>query len=83
MRWGSPSPSSSWRVVPDPTRQTRAQAAARLELPRHDGCFFLVEIGDKTQIATVALAARFESLTIVTLGTTLGMLIANAPVCCR
>ncbi len=42
--------------------------------------FFLVEIGDKTQIATVALAARFESLTAVVMGTTVGMLLANAPV---
>ena len=42
--------------------------------------FFLVEIGDKTQIATVALAARFSSLMAVVMGTTLGMIIANAPV---
>lgn len=42
--------------------------------------FFLVEIGDKTQIATVALAARFDSLAAVVMGTTLGMLIANAPI---
>jgi putative Ca2+/H+ antiporter (TMEM165/GDT1 family) len=42
--------------------------------------FFLAEIGDKTQIATVALAARFDSLAAVVLGTTLGMLIANVPV---
>ncbi|HET6220854.1 MAG TPA: TMEM165/GDT1 family protein, partial [Dongiaceae bacterium] len=42
--------------------------------------FFIVEIGDKTQIATVALAARFHSLIAVTAGTTLGMLLANAPV---
>ncbi|TYC85371.1 TMEM165/GDT1 family protein [Novosphingobium sp. BW1] len=41
--------------------------------------FFLVEMGDKTQIATVALAARFESVVPVMLGTTLGMMIANAP----
>lgn len=41
--------------------------------------FFLVEIGDKTQIATVALAARFQSLLLVTAGTTLGMMLANAP----
>ena len=41
--------------------------------------FFLVEIGDKTQIATVALAARFHSILLVTLGTTLGMMAANAP----
>ena len=42
--------------------------------------FFFVEIGDKTQIATVALAARFDSLTAVVMGTTVGMLLANAPV---
>jgi putative Ca2+/H+ antiporter (TMEM165/GDT1 family) len=42
--------------------------------------FFLLEIGDKTQIATVALAARYEAVLWVTLGTTLGMLVANAPV---
>ncbi|UTA47099.1 TMEM165/GDT1 family protein [Simiduia sp. 21SJ11W-1] len=42
--------------------------------------FFLAEIGDKTQVATVVLAAEFQSLLWVTLGTTLGMLIANVPV---
>ena len=42
--------------------------------------FFFVEIGDKTQIATVALAARFDSLAAVVLGTTMGMMLANAPV---
>ncbi|RAR64199.1 MULTISPECIES: TMEM165/GDT1 family protein [Halomonadaceae] len=42
--------------------------------------FFLAEIGDKTQIATVLLAARFEDVLLVTLGTTLGMLAANVPV---
>lgn len=41
--------------------------------------FFLAEIGDKTQIATVALAARFDSLFWVMAGTTVGMMIANAP----
>ncbi len=41
--------------------------------------FFLAEIGDKTQIATVALAARFGSIFWVTAGTTLGMMLANAP----
>ncbi len=41
--------------------------------------FFWVEMGDKTQLATVALAARFDALAAVVLGTTLGMLIANAP----
>jgi putative Ca2+/H+ antiporter (TMEM165/GDT1 family) len=41
--------------------------------------FFLVEIGDKTQVATVALAAQYPSLMSVVLGTTLGMMIANLP----
>jgi putative Ca2+/H+ antiporter (TMEM165/GDT1 family) len=41
--------------------------------------FFLVEIGDKTQIATVALAARFHDIAIVTAGTTVGMMLANVP----
>jgi putative Ca2+/H+ antiporter (TMEM165/GDT1 family) len=42
--------------------------------------FFLTEMGDKTQIATVVLAARFPSLVAVVLGTTFGMLLANVPV---
>jgi putative Ca2+/H+ antiporter (TMEM165/GDT1 family) len=42
--------------------------------------FFLAEMGDKTQVATVVLAARFASLTAVVIGTTLGMLLANVPV---
>jgi len=42
--------------------------------------FFLAEIGDKTQVATVALAARFDALAVVVLGTTLGMMFANVPV---
>jgi putative Ca2+/H+ antiporter (TMEM165/GDT1 family) len=41
--------------------------------------FFLLEMGDKTQVATVALAARFQSLALVTTGTTLGMMLANVP----
>lgn len=41
--------------------------------------FFLAEMGDKTQIATVFLAARFDALLSVVLGTTLGMLLANVP----
>jgi putative Ca2+/H+ antiporter (TMEM165/GDT1 family) len=41
--------------------------------------FFLAEIGDKTQIATIGLAARFEQFYPVVLGTTLGMMLANIP----
>jgi putative Ca2+/H+ antiporter (TMEM165/GDT1 family) len=42
--------------------------------------FFLAEIGDKTQVATMVLAARFDSLAAVVLGTTCGMLAADVPV---
>jgi putative Ca2+/H+ antiporter (TMEM165/GDT1 family) len=42
--------------------------------------FFIAEIGDKTQVATVLLGAQFESVLLVTLGTTLGMLAANVPI---
>ncbi len=42
--------------------------------------FFLVEIGDKTQIATAVLAARFDALAAVVAGTTAGMMLANVPV---
>ena len=41
--------------------------------------FFLVEMGDKTQVATVALAARYDALVAVVAGTTLGMMLANVP----
>jgi Ca2+/H+ antiporter, TMEM165/GDT1 family len=41
--------------------------------------FFLAEIGDKTQIATIALAARFDSIGWVTLGTTIGIMLVNLP----
>ncbi len=41
--------------------------------------FFLAEMGDKTQIATVAMAARFDDAILVVIGTTLGMLLANVP----
>ena len=42
--------------------------------------FFLAEMGDKTQIATVALAARYTAFSAVVLGTTAGMMLANVPV---
>jgi putative Ca2+/H+ antiporter (TMEM165/GDT1 family) len=42
--------------------------------------FFLAEMGDKTQIATVMLAARFDAYVAVVAGTTLGMMLSNAPV---
>ena len=41
--------------------------------------FFLAEMGDKTQIATIALGAKYEDVVAITMGTTLGMMLANAP----
>jgi putative Ca2+/H+ antiporter (TMEM165/GDT1 family) len=43
------------------------------------GLFFLAEMGDKTQIATIALGAKYSDVFSVTIGTTLGMMLANAP----
>ena len=42
--------------------------------------FFIAEIGDKTQLATTALAARYSSVVLITMGSTLGLFLANAPV---
>ena len=71
----------AWMLIPDKL-DGDAGASKRLGgvLLTTTILFFLVEIGDKTQIATVALAARFDSLAAVVIGTTLGMLLANAPV---
>ncbi len=68
-----------WILVPDkaeagPALRNRSAFMASLI------AFFLVEMGDKTQIATIALAARFESFFPVLFGTTFGMILANAPV---
>lgn len=42
--------------------------------------FFMAEMGDKTQVVTIALAARFHEVSPVVIGTTLGMMLANAPI---
>lgn len=69
-----------WALIPD---KADSEDEARLG---HWGvflttavAFFLVEMGDKTQIATVALAARFSDIAIVAAGTTTGMMLANVP----
>jgi putative Ca2+/H+ antiporter (TMEM165/GDT1 family) len=67
-----------WALKPDELGEDPAMPAAGVFLTTLV-VFFLVEIGDKTQLATVALAARYDSLVAVVLGTTLGMLLANAP----
>ena len=70
---------AGWALIPD--KPDAGQRAVN-----HVGAFlgttvafFLVEMGDKTQVATVALAARFQSVMLVTAGTTIGMLLANVP----
>ena len=71
---------AAWILVPDKVDDGEAVAS-----PRHGVflatlvAFFLLEMGDKTQIATVALAAQYADLWVVVAGTTLGMMIANVP----
>jgi Ca2+/H+ antiporter, TMEM165/GDT1 family len=71
---------AAWALVPDKMDEGEAG-------PRTMGsvfltttvAFFLVEMGDKTQVATAALAARFGDIALVAAGTTLGMMAANGP----
>ncbi len=71
---------AAWCLIPDKDGGMPERTAGAGAFVATLVAFFLVEIGDKTQIATVALAARFEAVLPVTLGTTLGMMIANVPV---
>ena len=72
---------AAWILVPD-----KLDDAGVEEKPGHGVfittavLFFLAEMGDKTQVATVVLGARYESLVAVVAGTTLGMMLANVPV---
>jgi putative Ca2+/H+ antiporter (TMEM165/GDT1 family) len=69
-----------WMLVPDKPDDT-VNHVGRLGLFAGTvAAFFLAEMGDKTQVATVALAARYELFAPVVLGTTMGMTSANAPV---
>jgi len=68
----------AWALRPDKLEEDRNLRGAGVFLTTLIA-FFLVEMGDKTQLATVALAARYDSLVAVVLGTTLGMMIANVP----
>ncbi|AEG49582.1 protein of unknown function UPF0016 [Sphingobium chlorophenolicum L-1] len=70
-----------WTLIPDKFDEDEP-----LKAPSKAGvfmttliAFFLVEMGDKTQVATVMLGARFDNILAVTAGTTLGMMIANVP----
>jgi Ca2+/H+ antiporter, TMEM165/GDT1 family len=70
----------AWALVPDRLDDQEVRAGHTGVFVTTCVSFFLVEMGDKTQIATVALAAKFPALAAVVVGTTVGMLIANAPV---
>jgi putative Ca2+/H+ antiporter (TMEM165/GDT1 family) len=67
-----------WALKPDELEENPSMPSAGVFMTTLVA-FFLVEMGDKTQLATIALAARFDSLAWVVVGTTLGMMIANAP----
>lgn len=72
----------AWALVPDEAPSDEAAKAPTRYGPflATATAFFLVEMGDKTQIATIALGARYEALILVALGTTLGMMVANVPI---
>lgn len=69
-----------WTLIPDEIEDEETQIARRLGVFGATlVTFFLAEMGDKTQIATVALAAHYPDPVMVVIGTTLGMLIADVP----
>jgi putative Ca2+/H+ antiporter (TMEM165/GDT1 family) len=69
-----------WTMIPDKIEEKETQVARRFGVFGATLItFFLAEMGDKTQIATVAMAAHYGSPVLVVIGTTLGMLIADVP----
>jgi putative Ca2+/H+ antiporter (TMEM165/GDT1 family) len=69
-----------WTLIPDKIEEEETQIAKRFGVFGATLLtFFLAEMGDKTQVATVALAARFPSTVAVVAGTTCGMLLADVP----
>ena len=71
---------AAWALIPDDAPEESSTTPRYGVFTTTLLAFFLVEMGDKTQIATVALAAQFQSIVWVVMGTTLGMMIANVPV---
>jgi putative Ca2+/H+ antiporter (TMEM165/GDT1 family) len=70
-----------WMLVPDQLDEDNAPANTRWGVfGTTVVAFFLAEMGDKTQVATVMLAAQYQAWAAVVAGTTLGMMLANAPV---
>jgi putative Ca2+/H+ antiporter (TMEM165/GDT1 family) len=70
---------AAWTLVPDKFDEDDAKLARYGVFGTTLIAFFLAEMGDKTQVATVALAAQYHSVVTVVAGTTLGMMIANVP----
>lgn len=69
-----------WTVIPDKIEEEETQVAKQLGVFGATLItFFLAEMGDKTQIATVIMAAHYANLWLVVAGTTLGMLMADVP----
>ena len=72
---------AAWMLVPDKLEDEEQDMAPKFGVfGTTVVAFFLAEMGDKTQIATVMLAAQYQSWVWVVAGTTLGMMLANAPV---
>ena len=72
---------AAWMLIPDRVDEDEVRVTDRLGVfGATFVAFFLAEMGDKTQIATVAMAAHYAAVWAVIAGTTLGMLIANMPV---
>src|SRR5258705_1751566 len=70
---------AAWTLIPDKLDREKPQSARLGAFAATLVAFFLVEMGDKTQIATAALAARYASIAAVVAGTTLGMMLADVP----
>ncbi|MBS0345412.1 MAG: TMEM165/GDT1 family protein [Proteobacteria bacterium] len=68
-----------WTLIPDKFDEDDAKLAHFGVFGTTLVAFFLAEMGDKTQVATIALAAQYQNLAVVVAGTTLGMMIANVP----
>ena len=70
---------AGWMLVPDEAPEDKRSTARFGVFGTTVVAFFLMEMGDKTQIATVALAAQYSAFAMVVAGTTLGMMLANVP----
>jgi putative Ca2+/H+ antiporter (TMEM165/GDT1 family) len=70
---------AAWTLIPDTFDEDDARLGGRGVFVTTLVAFFFAEMGDKTQIATVALAAQYRAFYSVVAGTTLGMMLANVP----